>query len=136
MSWLKALGKGLLAAGKVAPVVGPIVSAVVPGAAAVVNSPAVARTLDSLDEIANIIMVAEVMGQQAGSTGAQKLAAATPLVIQSVLATSVLTGKTIADPALFQLGCQKIGSGMADVLNSLQAPAAAESQAVPTPPVG
>ena len=73
-----------------------------------------------LASIAEIITQVEVMGQVLGSPGADKLRAATPLVAQIVLQSSILARHEIANPELFRAGCQQIAAGMADVLNSLK----------------
>jgi hypothetical protein len=73
-----------------------------------------------LTEIASIVVTIEGAGQALSLTGTQKLMAATPLVAQAILQSSILVNHTIADPVLFKSGAQKIADGMADVLNSLK----------------
>lgn len=116
MSFLKQLGQITLAVSKVAPIVGPIITAIVPNASQVVT-----RATSDIDQIASIIANVEVMGQALQLQGPQKLTAATPLIAQMVLQSSALAGKEIANPELFKAGCEKIGSGMADVLNAVKA---------------
>jgi len=84
----------------------------------------VSKATSEIEQIAAIIANAEVMGQALQLNGAQKLTAATPLVAQMFLQSSLLAGRAVSNPPLFKAGCEKIGSGMADVLNSLVAPEA------------
>lgn len=120
-SWLKTVGKIALEVGKVAPVVGPIVKVIAPSTAPGVQ--AVVNHADDLVQVAQIVLQAEAMGQAIQAPGAQKLQMAAPLVAQMLLSSSLLAGKTIADPVKFQFGCQQLAAGMADILNSLEAPA-------------
>jgi len=92
----------------------PIISGMISGSGNVVQT--ISR---DLTEIANIITTVEVIGQTLNQAGPDKLKAATPLVAQVILQSSILANHKIGDPALFQAGCQKLADGMADVLNSL-----------------
>lgn len=55
------------------------------------------------------------------ATGADKLKAALPLVVNIVKSSEMVTGHDIADEARFTLGAQEILQGVYDVLNSLKA---------------
>lgn len=116
MTFLKKLGGIILKVTEIALGFAPIVQQMLPG-----SSAAVATVSKDLTEIADIIVQAEAMGQALGIPGAQKLIAATPMVAQIVLQSSLLANHEIGDPDLFRKGCASIASGMADVLNSLKA---------------
>lgn len=79
----------------------------------------VTRHVDKLMELASIITTVEVIGQKLAIPGDKKLEGAAPLIAQSILQSSLLVDKKISDPVLFIKGCTSIGSGLADVLNSL-----------------
>lgn len=61
----------------------------------------------------------EAIGQLQGLSGEQKAKALGPIVAQIVLSSSLVAGKKIADPALFQQACTNLGGDVADILNSL-----------------
>ena len=73
-----------------------------------------------LEKLLELILQAEVMGQALSLSGADKLKAVLPLVEQWALASSALVGHEIANPELFKAACEKIGSGAADLANSLK----------------
>ena len=112
MTFLKKLGVVLLKATEIIVGFGPTIPA---------KYQALGTTIVSdLKAIETIIVQVEGVGQVLGLPGPDKLRAASPLVAQMVLQSSVVAGRKIADPALFQRGAQKIADGMADVLNSLK----------------
>lgn len=122
--WLKAVGKGIAKgiqiAGQVSgilPQLQQIIPAIPPQTGVVVQ-----QIQGSLEQVAGIIVTVEAIGESAGLKGPDKLKAAAPLVAQAIQQSSLLAGKTIADPVLFAQGCSKIADGMVDVLNSLKAP--------------
>lgn len=115
MTFLKKLGVILLKATEIVTGFGPLISTMVP------NSGAVIREIQSdLAAIANVIVNVEAVGQVLGTPGADKLKAATPLVAQAILQSSLVAHRKIDNPALFQQGAQKMADGMADILNSLK----------------
>ncbi len=118
MSWLKKLGSIAIAVGKTAPIAGPILGAIIPGTQ---DDAIIAKVTPSIDSIVGVIVQAEIMGQALSLPGADKLKAATPAIAQLIVQSSLVAGKQIADPALFESGCAKIAAGMADCLNSLKA---------------
>lgn len=119
LKFLSTLGKIVLQLGKAAPYAGPIIAAVIPRAA-----PAVDRATTTIDQIAGAIVNVEAIGQALSLPGTAKLDIATPMVAQLLLQSSMLAGHEIAHPDLFKSGCEKLGSGMADILNSLKTDAA------------
>lgn len=115
MTFLKMLGNILTKTLQVVMGFGPLVAQAVPQAAGVVT-----LLEDKLQKIANLVVQAEAIGQALNLAGPDKLKAITPLVAQEILSSSLLVGHVIADEALFLKGSASIGSGVADVLNSLK----------------
>lgn len=76
--------------------------------------------VSDLKSIESVIVNVEAFGQVLGIKGPDKLKAAAPLVAQMVLQSSLVAGRKISDPALFQQGASKLADGMADILNSLK----------------
>ncbi len=118
MSWLKSIGSIALTVGRVAPVVGPIIAAIIPGTR---DDAVIARATGAIDPIVTIITDVEKMGVALSLSGPQKLTAATVLVTDAMLPYAATLG--IDDPALFKSGCEQIAAGTVAVLNSLKAPA-------------
>ena len=114
MSFLKKLGSVILKLVAIAGGFQPIIQQQIPGAAG-----AVASGIQDLGLIASIITNVEAMGQTLKLAGPDKLKAATPLVAQVVLQSSLLVRQKIADPALFTEGCSKVADGVVAILNSL-----------------
>ena len=118
MGFLKKLGSILLKA-----------TEIITGFAPLLNQVALGGAIShDLEQIAGIVVQAEVMGQVLGQPGVQKLMAAAPVVAQVILRSSLLAGRQIADPALFQRGCSEIAGGMADILSSLKGDIGTESK--------
>lgn len=115
MKFLTKLGQILVKATQIVTGFGPIVQQFVPS-----SVDAVTEVTSDLNLIAQVISNVEAVGQVTGLTGPDKLKAATPLVAQAILASSLLAKHQIANATLFQQGAQKIADGMADVLNSLK----------------
>ena len=114
MSFLKKFGMLILKATSIVTGMGPLFASN-PSQAALV-----ATASTDLHVISGIILSVEAMGQALELKGADKLTAATPLVAQVILKSSILAGHKIKDDALFLAGSKKIADGMADVLNSLE----------------
>lgn len=115
--------------GKIMQITGKVVGVYLgfaPGLAALTPSQKddkiVAATVLPLQQIAGIVVQVEAMAQALDTplAGPDKLKMATPLVAQIVLSSGVLAGKKIANPELFKQGCAQLGSGMADILNSIK----------------
>lgn len=130
MTFLSRLGSILLKVLSIATGIGPLVTPFLGGTAGTVASTAV----NDLTQIGKVIVMAEALIQGKG-LGATKLAAATPLIAQILQSSEMLSGKHIANNALFMQGARQITSGMADVLNAIH-PDEAKSSGnglVPTP---
>lgn len=120
MSFLKKLGLTLVTVASdvlgLAPFVSPLITGLLgsnPKAQAVAST-----VINDFSKVGQVVVQTEAILQGAGN-GAQKLQAATPLVAQIIKTSELLAGKKIANEALFIQGAQKITSGTADVLNSL-----------------
>lgn len=117
MTFLSKLGKVLgtivniagIAAG-IGPILKPFLGSKVGGA--------VQTGINDLTAIGSTVLQAETLIQAPGS-GAAKLQAATPLVASIVQTSELVSGRKIANEALFEQGCAKITSGTADCLNAL-----------------
>jgi hypothetical protein len=68
-----------------------------------------------MDQVANI----EAIGQLKGLPGPEKAKLLGPIVANIILGSASMAGKKIANQPLFLQGCQEIGGGVADLLNSL-----------------
>lgn len=119
ISWLKKIGKGAQIAAEFVPQLQPYLALIkrfTPDAVDVRIDQASAKA----DEFAAVVIQGEVIGQALGLAGPDKLKAITPLLAQLVLKSDVLAGKKIEDPVLFQRGVASLGSGWADILNSVK----------------
>jgi hypothetical protein len=114
VTFLKKLGTAILKGIQVVSGIAPVVVRELPGIAGTVQT-----ISTDLAQVAQIIVAAEAFGQSLGLPGTQKLTAASPQVAQIIMQSSLLAGKKIANPELFNAGCTQIAAGMADVLNSL-----------------
>lgn len=119
ISFLKKAGQILLQAGSIALGIGPILKQYVPNAAGTINT-----VVNDLQQLGQIIITVEAIGQSLNLTGAQKLDAATPLVAQAILQFDMMAGHKIQDPAKYNQGAREIAQGLVDIYNSLHADAA------------
>jgi len=117
LSFLKQLGVITLKGVQIATGLAPVVSPFLPQS----TQPAATVVTNDLNVIGGIIASAEVAGQSINLSSADKLKAATPVVAQAIVSSSLLAGKKIADPELFNRGAQKVADGIADVLNAIHA---------------
>jgi hypothetical protein len=116
MTFLKTLGSILLKGLQIVLGFAPVAEASFPAQAGVIG-----LTVDRLQQIADIIVQVEAMGQAITAPGPRKLVMAAIPVEQIILASSLLVNHTIADPVKFKAAVSGIASNMADLLNSLQA---------------
>jgi hypothetical protein len=115
ISFLTKLGQVALKGVQVAIGLAPMVSPFLPPSA----QPIAQTVTNDLTTIGGIIGSVEAAGQALALPGVDKLKAATPLVAQAVISSSLMVGKKIADPELFNRGAKKMADGMADILNSI-----------------
>lgn len=85
----------------------------------------VAQVTDDLTKVASAVQTVEVVigavSDPAAQTGSQKIKAVIPLIAQIVQQSEIMSDKKISNETLFTQGCQELGQGMADILNSLGA---------------
>lgn len=120
MKFLSKLGQIALKFTEAIPIIGqfaPFIAALIPGKK---DDVVIEKGVYTLEQIAQIIMQVEIIGQAVGLPGTQKLQAAAPAVAQAILQSSILVNHKIHDEVLFKQGCTKVADGMADVLNSLK----------------
>lgn len=117
MRFLTKLGQVLLKVEAQMIGVSPLVKALLPPRGDAI----VDQVQSELTQVAQVIVLVEAVGQKLQLPGAQKLEAAAPLVAKIILQSSALARHEVRDPVLFEAGCTKIASGMADVLNALKA---------------
>lgn len=115
MKFLTRLGMIVLKVTEIATGFGPFITRAIPGTT---DDAIVRRVTTDLEILAGIIGNVEVVGQALNLSGTQKLTAASPLFAQIILQSSLLAKHEIANPVLFKQGCEKMASGLADVLNS------------------
>jgi len=111
MNFLKALGQAILKGGSVIQNFLPVGAAV-----ATAISPGLGLTIS---ELGAIITSVESVGQTLGTSGPDKLKAATPLVAQAILQSAFMANHKIANAALFNQAAQEFAQATVDLLNSL-----------------
>lgn len=114
MGFLKKFGSIVLKLTEIVSGIAPMVVRDFPGSAGTVQ-----LISKDLAQIGDVIGQIEVIGQTLTLAGPDKLKAAIPLVTQVVLASPLMAGKKINDPAKFNTAIAGIASSMADLLNSL-----------------
>lgn len=114
MTFLKRLGQILAQGLEIVLGLEPIIARQFPNASAPVQ--VISKDLAA---VAQVVVEMEAIGQVMGTAGPDKLKAAAPLVAQVIMQSSLMAGKTVANPALFNTACSEIAGGMADLLNSL-----------------
>jgi hypothetical protein len=113
-SFLKKLGSILARVAEVALSVGPIIQ---PFMGSGKTSQATTTALNDLTSIGSVVLQIETALQ--GKPGADKLAAALPLVSNIVKTSELVVGKQVADEALFTKACQEFTQATVDLLNSI-----------------
>lgn len=114
MTFLKKLAQIILQATEIATGFAPLFTKVVPQSAGVI-----ATVQSDLALVGQEIVSVEAFGQALSLPGAQKLQAAVGPVSQIILQSALVSGKKIANQALFAQGAQKVADGVADILNSI-----------------
>lgn len=117
MSFLKKLGTILANAAGIAVGVGPIIQPFLGSGKA---SQIEATVVNDLTQISQIVTMVESVVQTPGS-GAQKLAAATPLVLQILKTSQAFSGKKIANEALAEKAAADIVTGVVEFMNAINA---------------
>jgi hypothetical protein len=118
MTFLKRLGLGLAKAKQAISIIRPFLGLLKDGEKV---STVVERVDGTLDQVAGVVITVEGIGAALKLDGAQKLSAASPMVTQLILQSSLVAGKKIADEAKFAEGVAKVTAGVVDILNSISA---------------
>ena len=116
MTLLKKIGRIALEVTKMVVGFGPVVTLTMPPD----KAGKITAVMDTMTQIQDVIVKAEIMGQALSLPGPDKLKMSAPAVAQVILASSVLVGRSIENPELFSAGATKVSDGMADILNSLK----------------
>lgn len=114
MTFLSKLGKIIATVSEIFLGFAPILSKAVPQVGGVVQT-----ISKDFADVGNIVAQVEAIGQLKGLAGPDRAKLAGPLVAQIILSSTLVAGKKIANPDLFNQGCVNISGGVADVLNSL-----------------
>jgi hypothetical protein len=115
LTFLKKLGQIIVNVAGVATGIGPILRPFLGSAKA---QSGVVTAVNDLSQIAQLVVTIEAAFPAAGS-GAQKLQALVPLVANVIKTSELVSGKQVADNALFTKGVTEIAQGTVDVLNSI-----------------
>lgn len=118
MSFLKRLAVIIAQVGATAVGIGPLVLPLF-GNKAGKASEVFNTVTNDLTSIGALVLQTEVA--LAGKPGPEKFAAALNLIGPYLRTSQLVSGKKIADEALFQKGAQEVTQGLVDILNSLHA---------------
>ena len=124
LTFLKKLGTILVqvagAASGIGPILGPFFGS---------KGGAVETGVNDLTKVASVIVSVEtIFGTlPPGTTGAQKLAAALPLVAQIIKTSELVSGKKIANDELFTKAIQEYTQATVDLLNAIHPDEAAHA---------
>lgn len=117
MTFLKKLGtvlaQGIALLTGLGPLIAPLFGSKAQQAAGVT-----ATVANDLTAVGQVVVSAEALIQTPGS-GAAKLAAAAPLVVNIVKGSELISGHQIDNQALFLQGCTDLTNAVAEILNSL-----------------
>ena len=119
MTFLKKLGTILLNVAGIATGVGPIIMPFLGSGKAAQVEGKVVNDLTSIGSL--IVQIETAFAAVPGSTGAQKLQAATPLVANVIRTSEMVSGKKIANEALFMQAVTEYTQATVDLLNSIHA---------------
>ena len=119
MTFLKKLGTILLNVAGIATGVGPIIMPFLGSGKAAQVEGKVVNDLTSIGSL--IVQIETAFAAVPGSTGAQKLQAAIPLVANVIKTSEMVSGKKIANEALFTQAVTEYTQATVDLLNSIHA---------------
>ncbi len=117
MTFLKKLGQVLLSIAGIAVGVGPIILPFLGSGKAGQITTVVTNDFTAIGQV--IVQIETAFAAVPGSTGAQKLQAAIPLVGNIVKTSQLVIGKKIANQALFTTAIQEYTQATVDLLNSI-----------------
>lgn len=125
-TFLKKLGTILVNVAGVAVGVGPIIQPFLGSGKVAAGATTVVNDLTAIGS--TIVQIETAFAAVPGSTGAQKLQAAIPLVGNIIKTSELVVGKKIANEALFTQAIQEYTQATVDLLNSID-----QGAAVPAP---
>lgn len=117
MSFLKRLGTVLANLAGIAAGVGPIITPFLGSGKAAQVATATVNDLTAVGS--TVVQIETAFTAIPGATGAQKLAAAIPLVGNIIKTSELVAGKKIGNEALFTQAIQEYTQATVDLLNSL-----------------
>lgn len=117
MTFLKKLGEILLKVVGIAAGVGPIVAPFLGSGSAAKVTNTVVNDLTSIGSV--VVQIETAFAAVPNSSGPQKLQAAIPLVSNIIKTSELVSGKKIANEALFTQACQEFTQATVDLLNSI-----------------
>lgn len=117
LTFLSKLAQIILSVSGIAQTIGPIIK---PFLGSGEKAQYVTTVTNDLTAVGQVVLQAETL-LQGTKKGADRLAAAAPLVSNILKTSELIAGKKIADDALFSQAASKITSGVADLLNSISA---------------
>jgi hypothetical protein len=117
MTFLKKLGQVLLKVVGIAAGIGPVITPFLGSGKAGQVAGTVTNDLTSIGSI--IVQLETAFAAIPGSTGAQKLQAAIPLVSNITKTSELVVGKKIANETLFTQACTEYAQATVDLLNSI-----------------
>jgi hypothetical protein len=113
VTFLKKLGSIIINVAGIAVGVGPLIAPFEGSAKGVI-----AKGVNDLTAIAQLVVIIEAAFPASG-TGPAKLQALVPLVANIIKTSEVVSGKQIANEALFTQGATEVAQGIVDILNSI-----------------
>jgi hypothetical protein len=122
MTFLKKLGTILLNVAGIAVGIGPLIGPLLGSGKAGAVTGTVVNDLTAIGT--TVVQIETAFAAVSGSTGAQKLQAAIPLVSNIIKTSEMVVGKKIANEALFTKACTEYAQATVDLLNSLDQNAA------------
>lgn len=117
MTFLKKLGTILVNVAGVAAGIGPIITPFLGSGKVTTTASTVVNDLTAIGSI--IVQIETAFAAVPGSTGAQKIQAAIPLVGNIIKTSELVVGKKIANEALFTTAIQEYTQATVDLLNSI-----------------
>lgn len=118
MTFLKKLGTILVNVAGIAVGVGPLIQPFLGSGKASSTATTVVNDLTSMGQLIVQIETA-FAGLPVQTTGAEKLKAAVPLVANVIKTSELISGKKIANEALFTQACTEYTQATVDLLNSI-----------------
>ena len=118
--WLKKLGQKIAEGQAVVDVFSPAIKLAIPGDKDDKVLDQISSVSKDLTMIANVVVDVEAASNIVAMTGEQKLAVATPKVIQILLTSSMMAGKEVQDADLVRQGAADIAQGMVKFLNGIK----------------